>query len=70
MVAIDSSRSAAPQLASRLISALFNAANTFSVWNDARLTRIELSKLTARELEDIGLCYGDIEDIAAGTYRR
>lgn len=33
-------------------------------WHDARVTRRELSKLTAHELEDIGISYGDIEDIA------
>lgn len=38
-------------------------------WNDARVTRKALSKLSARELEDIGLCYGDIDDIAQKTRR-
>ncbi|WP_373355800.1 DUF1127 domain-containing protein [Pseudoroseicyclus sp. CXY001] len=33
-------------------------------WNDARLTRKSLSGLTARELDDIGLCRGDIDTIA------
>lgn len=32
-------------------------------WNDARVTRKALSKLTDRELDDIGLCRGDIEMI-------
>lgn len=32
-----------------------------SAWNDARVTRKALSKLTDRELDDIGLCRGDIE---------
>lgn len=47
------------------------AANIFSrafgavaAWNDARVTRNELEKLTARELNDIGLVPGDIEEIA------
>jgi len=70
MVAIDTSRSVAPQMANRAISFLFNIANTVSAWNNARITRAELSKLTASELDDIGLCYGDIEEIAAGSYRR
>ena len=42
-------------------------ANTFgalAAWNDERVTRNSLSKLTSRELEDIGLCYGDIDAIA------
>jgi uncharacterized protein YjiS (DUF1127 family) len=33
------------------------------MWNDARVTRKALSKLTDRELDDIGLCRGDIEMI-------
>ena len=34
-------------------------------WNDARVTRNALSKLSDRELDDIGLCRGDIEFIAS-----
>lgn len=34
-------------------------------WNDARVTRKALSRLTDRELDDIGLCRGDIDQIAA-----
>ena len=30
-------------------------------WNDARVTRKALSKPSDRELDDIGLCRGDIE---------
>lgn len=30
-------------------------------WNDKRVTRRELSKLSDRELEDIGLCRADID---------
>ncbi|MGL4321047.1 MAG: DUF1127 domain-containing protein [Paracoccaceae bacterium] len=44
------------QLADRTIVALKG-------WNDARLTRKALNKLTNRELDDIGLCRGDIETI-------
>ena len=35
-----------------------------STWNDARVTRHSLGKLSDRELDDIGLCRGDIELIA------
>jgi uncharacterized protein YjiS (DUF1127 family) len=35
-------------------------------WNDARVTRKALSKLSDRELDDLGLNRGDIDDIAAG----
>lgn len=34
-------------------------------WNDARVTRKALSSLSDRELDDIGLCRGDIEHIGA-----
>ena len=34
-----------------------------SDWNDARVTRSALEKLSDRELDDIGLCRGDIEFI-------
>ncbi|WP_045387225.1 DUF1127 domain-containing protein [Falsirhodobacter sp. alg1] len=32
-------------------------------WNDARLTRRALNKLSDRELDDIGLCRADIAKI-------
>ena len=38
---------------------------TLRTWNDARITRKSLNKLSARELDDIGLCRGDIDAIAA-----
>jgi len=65
MVAIDTTRAAAPAIASRIISAVYEFAAAVSAWNDARMTRNALSRLSARELEDIGLCRGDIEEIAA-----
>ena len=40
------------------------AFGTLSLWNDARITRNALSKLSARQLEDIGLVPGDIDRIA------
>jgi uncharacterized protein YjiS (DUF1127 family) len=39
-------------------------------WNDARMTRNSLSKLSERELDDIGLVRGDIEAIASGALIR
>ena len=36
----------------------------FQRWNDVRRTRAVLLKLSDRELSDIGLCRGDIEDVA------
>ena len=32
-----------------------------SAWNDARMTRKALGRLSDRELDDIGLCRGDVE---------
>ncbi len=43
---------------------------TLVSWNDARMTRKSLNKLTARELDDIGLVRGDIEAIARGDLIR
>ena len=34
-------------------------------WNDARVTRNALSRLSDRELDDIGLTRGDIDSISA-----
>lgn len=36
-----------------------------AAWNDRRITRTELSKLSDRELEDIGLCRADIDSVVA-----
>ena len=38
----------------------------FTAWNDARVTRNALARLTDRELDDIGLTRGDIERVAQG----
>jgi uncharacterized protein YjiS (DUF1127 family) len=35
--------------------------DTFLTWNDRRVTRNELHRLSDRELEDIGLTRGDID---------
>ena len=35
----------------------------FATWNDARVTRNALGKLSDRELDDIGLCRGEVEMI-------
>lgn len=40
------------------VSGLYAA---FVAWNDARVTRKALSRLTDHELDDIGLCRGDID---------
>lgn len=47
----------------RLVQSISNAAALFQVWNSGRATRKALSRLTNRELDDIGLCRGDIDQI-------
>jgi uncharacterized protein YjiS (DUF1127 family) len=42
-----------------------NVLVSLKTWNDARVTRKALSSLSDRELDDIGLCRGDIEHIGA-----
>ena len=39
--------------------------STFSNWNDARVTRNALGKLSDRDLDDLGLCRGDIDRLGA-----
>ena len=45
----------------RFVQSLNEVFARFSAWNDLRVTRNALAKLSDRELEDIGLCRGDIE---------
>ena len=49
----------------RFIQFVSNIAAAVSDWNDARVTRAALEKLSDRELDDIGLCRGDIDTIGA-----
>ena len=50
------------------ISAVFlNFVAGFGTWNDARVTRNALGRLSDRELDDIGLCRGDIEALVASS---
>lgn len=59
MTTFDAGRTgtAAPSFFSNILGSL-------AAWNDARVTRKSLSKLSARELDDIGLHRGDIDEIA------
>ena len=61
MTAIDSRAhvAAAPGILTRLSAAV-------AEWYNARATRIELSRLSDRELDDIGLSRADIDRIARG----
>lgn len=47
----------------RMVQFLTGSVNAVHSWNSARVTRNALSKLSNRELDDIGLCRGDIEMI-------
>ena len=46
-----------------VIQFVSNALGMVKDWNDARVTRKALSTLSDRELDDIGLCRGDIDHI-------
>ena len=61
MTAIDNTRAASGHSFS---ATLFGFFDTVSAWNSARMTRKTLAALSDRQLDDIGLCRGDIEDIA------
>lgn len=37
----------------------------FAAWNDQRVTRNALERLSDRELQDIGLVRGDIQDLTS-----
>ena len=45
----------------RVMNAVSITLSSLKTWNEARVTRKALSKLSNRELDDIGLCRGDIE---------
>lgn len=42
----------------------------FAHWAEARQTREALYRLSDRELDDIGLTRGEIEQVSQGHYRR
>lgn len=64
MASIDTSRPFATPAGAGLVAALQRGLAAVQAWNDARITRRALSRLTERELDDIGLCRGDIDRIA------
>ena len=72
MAAFDTLRpTAASSVFAGRFGALFTSAfAALAQWNDARLTRNALSALSDRELDDIGLVRGDIDDVAEGDGRR
>ena len=66
MAAFETTRSAPFGATStfHVIQFVSNALVSVKGWNDARVTRNALSSLSDRELDDIGLCRGDINNIA------
>lgn len=64
MATYATNRTTAGMSAGRISSFFVSIIGAVAAWNDARITRSALSKLSARELDDIGLCVGDIDMIA------
>ncbi|MDX8351512.1 DUF1127 domain-containing protein [Cognatiyoonia sp. IB215182] len=64
MAAFDTTRPSVGLSAGRISSVFLAAFAAIAAWNDARITRNSLTKLTERELADIGLTYGDIDEVA------
>ena len=48
----------------RFIQFVSTGLNVVGNWNDRRITRNALGKLSDRELDDIGLCRGDIDYVS------
>ncbi|NJM84369.1 MAG: DUF1127 domain-containing protein [Tabrizicola sp.] len=47
----------------RAINGIGSAFSLLVSWNDRRITRNALSKLSDHELDDIGLCRADIDQV-------
>ena len=60
---------AGPSTTNRFFSAFTGLASTYAVWNDARVTRKALSKLSNHELDDLGLSRGDIANMSGRLKR-
>ena len=63
MAATDIYRPISTGYSNRLSAASHALFGAFSAWNDRRSTRKMLGALSDRELDDIGLCRGDIDNI-------
>ncbi len=64
MATFATNRTTAGMPVGRITKLFLSTFAAIAAWNDARITRNALSKLSARELDDIGLCVGDIDTIA------
>ena len=62
MSAFDTTRTNTSFSALNLVSSIVAS---IASWNDARVTRTALAKLSDRELDDIGLSRGDIDMVAS-----
>ena len=60
MALLDQTRSTRSGYGTGVLSNLIGA---ITAWNDARITRKALAQLSDRELEDIGLSRGDIDQM-------
>lgn len=60
-MAITFTRARNASVADRAYLSLSGLVSAFVHWNETRRTRAALSKLSAHELEDIGLTLGDID---------
>ncbi|WP_342076760.1 DUF1127 domain-containing protein [Yoonia sp. SS1-5] len=67
MAAFDTTRPATGIFAGGIFHFVARILSAVSDWNDERITRNALSKLTARELDDIGL---SVHSINATAKRR
>ena len=63
MTTIETNRSVAVGGVGNIVAHIISL---FASWKDTHVTRRELGRLSDRELDDIGLCRGDIERIARG----
>jgi uncharacterized protein YjiS (DUF1127 family) len=53
----------------RAIRALEVVMNSFAMWNAKRNTYKQLSTLSTRELDDIGITHADVENLNSGFFR-
>ena len=65
MAVLDYTRPAATGLSvgGRVIATMNKAVADFAGWRAATATKRQLSRLSDHELEDIGLCRGDIDQL-------
>lgn len=61
---------AGPTLADRFAARVLRGISALVAWNNARLTRRALTRLSDRELDDIGLSRGEIDAFIERNLRR